>query len=345
MAKHMRLPNGFGQISKLKQRLRNSYRAMVTIEWTDEGKPVRKIVGYYKTYNDAYTALVEYHKDPLAIGKKISMVELHDLWLEEYEKHNDNKNAKYNYSAAWKYGECLYRYDVRDVRSYHIKQAVEGEMPPSMHQRLHMLLNMMFDYAVQYDLTDKNYSRLANPIYDSTSDDGVKHFAFTEEEISTIWKHRDEYEVADMLLVQIYMGWRPQELVKLENINVDLDNWTITGGLKTPAGKERVVPIHDRIKPIVEKHWSDKGGTLFGKINSYYKYNVRFKVLVMGLGLNPEHEPHNGRVTFSTLCKKDKVDDYCRKKCMGHKIDDLTDRIYTDMGLDWFREEISKISI
>lgn len=36
MHKRMRLPNGFGQISKLKQRLRNPYRAMVTDHWTDE---------------------------------------------------------------------------------------------------------------------------------------------------------------------------------------------------------------------------------------------------------------------------------------------------------------------
>lgn len=343
MSKRMRLPNGFGQISKLNQKLRNPWRAMVTIEWTDEGKPVRKIVGYYKTYNEAYSALMEYHNNPRNLGRPVTMIDLHEMWLAEYERKNPSMSAKNNYSAAWKYCESLYKYNVRDVRSYHVKQAVEGEMPPSMHQRLHLLLNLMFDYALQFDLVEKNYSRLAKPIYESTSDNNDKHFAFTSEEISMIWAHRREYEIADMLLVQIYMGWRPQELVRLENINVDLENWCITGGIKTKAGKDRLVPIHEKIRPIIEYYWKPDKGTLFGKIDNYYKYNVRFRVLVDGLGLNPKHMPHNGRVTFSTLCKKYGVDDYCRKKMMGHSIQDLTDRVYTDLGIEWFHNEISKI--
>lgn len=43
--KHMRLPNGFGQISKLKnQRLRKPYRAMVTVGKTDTGRPICKLL-------------------------------------------------------------------------------------------------------------------------------------------------------------------------------------------------------------------------------------------------------------------------------------------------------------
>ena len=64
MAKRMRLPNGFGQISELKgRRLRNKWRAMVTIGWTVDGKPKRKILGYYHTYNDAYMSLMKYHEN------------------------------------------------------------------------------------------------------------------------------------------------------------------------------------------------------------------------------------------------------------------------------------------
>ena len=55
--KRMRLPNGFGQISKLSGRLRKPYREMITVGFTEEGRSICKIlkpVGYFETYNEAY---------------------------------------------------------------------------------------------------------------------------------------------------------------------------------------------------------------------------------------------------------------------------------------------------
>lgn len=66
--KRRRLPNGFGQISEIKNRnLRNPFRAMVTVGKTPTGRPICKPLkpkSYFPTYNDAYTALVEYNKNP-----------------------------------------------------------------------------------------------------------------------------------------------------------------------------------------------------------------------------------------------------------------------------------------
>ena len=60
--KHMRLPNGFGQISEVRGRnLRKPFRAMVTAGRTDEGKPIvcpLRPVAYFETYNEAYEALM-----------------------------------------------------------------------------------------------------------------------------------------------------------------------------------------------------------------------------------------------------------------------------------------------
>jgi len=48
------------------------------------------------------------------------------------------------------------------------------------------------------------------------------------------------------------------------------------------------------------------------------------------------HVLHNGRHTFSTFAKEYGVDEYARKKFMGHSIKDLTDRVYTHMDIEWF---------
>ena len=61
--KRRRLPNGFGQISEIKGRnLVKPFRAMVTIDKDAYGKPIAKLLepeAYFKTYNEAYEALLE----------------------------------------------------------------------------------------------------------------------------------------------------------------------------------------------------------------------------------------------------------------------------------------------
>lgn len=58
-----KLPNGFGQISKIKG-LKKPYRVMITIGKNEKGRPISRMLrpgSYYATYEEAYNALVEYH--------------------------------------------------------------------------------------------------------------------------------------------------------------------------------------------------------------------------------------------------------------------------------------------
>ena len=89
MKKRMRLPNGFGQISKINKPLRNPYRAMVSVGINEEtGHVISKSIGYYKSYNDAYQALMKYHNSPYDLESGIMTLEqLHDKWFEEWSKN------------------------------------------------------------------------------------------------------------------------------------------------------------------------------------------------------------------------------------------------------------------
>ena len=79
--RHARLPNGFGQITELRGRnLRKPFRVMVTVGVNPEGKPIVKLlhpVAYFKTYNDAYKALMEYNKCPYDLTQILTMQELY----------------------------------------------------------------------------------------------------------------------------------------------------------------------------------------------------------------------------------------------------------------------------
>ena len=62
------------------------------------------------------------------------------------------------------------------------------------------------------------------------------------------------------------------------------------------------------------------------------------------LPFNQEHRPHDPRNTFVTRMKKAGVDPLVVKRLVGHKINDVTEKVYTYRDLDWLREDIEKMS-
>ena len=120
--KRRRLPNGFGQISEIKNRnLRNPFRAMISVGKDSNGRPICKPLkpeSYFPTYNDAYAALVEYNKNPYDLEPSITMKELYEKWLAEYEK---TVKSTRSVASAWGYCSAVYDMRVKDVRARHVK--------------------------------------------------------------------------------------------------------------------------------------------------------------------------------------------------------------------------------
>ena len=106
-SRRKRLPNGFGQITKLKKsNLRNPYRAMVTVGKKATGGYIRKLLkptGYFATYNDAYKALVEYSKNPYDLEPSITIKQLYDKWSEVYFSKLESASSIRTIESAWAY--------------------------------------------------------------------------------------------------------------------------------------------------------------------------------------------------------------------------------------------------
>lgn len=370
--KRRRLPNGFGQISEIKNRnLRNPFRAMVTVGKTSEGKPICKPLkpeSYFATYNDAYAALMEYNKNPYDLEPSITMQELYDKWLPEYEK--TVKSTK-SVTSAWAYCSGVYKMRVMDIRARHVKGCMEegvavirgkAQHPSAtMKNQIKSLFNMMLDYALEYELVDRNYSRTFNLTEETVKEiQSVKkeHIAFTDEEMDLLWANISSKQGIDIMLIQCYSGWRPQELGLLELKDVDLENWTFRGGMKTDAGENRVVPIHSRIQDLVLRkyqeaealgspyllNWTDPNNRNKKNLKlTYARYQKAFERIRDELKLNPNHRPHDGRTHFVTMAKRYGVDEYAIKYMVGHKISDITEKVYTRREFAWLREEIEKI--
>lgn len=368
--KKLRLPNGFGQITEIKnQRLRNPFRAMLTTGKTSEGKPICKIFGYYATYNDAYYALVEYNRNPYDLDSDITMNELFEEWKPLYqERVKENSNSAL---AAWLYCSKVYNIRVKDIRPRHIRDCIEngtheyrGEIrstTPNTKSRIKTLFNLMLDYAVEREIVEQNYSRMFNidaRTCKEANDVKKEHISFTDDEMKTLWDNVDTIGIVDAILIQCYSGWRPQELCLLEIENIDLEKWTFVGGMKTEAGKMRTVPIHPKIRELVQKRVekateigsnflfnceSTSYKSVYGIQMTYDKYAYRYSGVIKKLNLNPEHRPHDPRKQFITMGKRYEMDEYAIKYIVGHEIIDITERVYTDRDLGWLETEIAKI--
>ncbi len=372
--KRRRLPNGFGQISEIKNRnLRNPFRAMVTVGKTSEGKPICKPLkpkAYFPTYNEAYTALVEYNKNPYDLSDSMTMNELYEKWSEEHFKILKSNSSVRGIKLAWAYCSEVYNMRVLDIRARHIKSCMEHgtaivcgkEQHPNnfTKAKIKSIFNLMLDYALEYEMVDQNYARtfsLSKDTREAVNKVKKGHIAFTDDEMSLLWDNVDNKYFVDIILIQCYSGWRPQELGLLELSDVDLENWTFKGGIKTDSGTNRIVPIHSRIRPLILKRYQEAktGGSKY-LLNStdsnnkqklvpltYMRYKMIFKRLMDELHINQEHRPHDGRVHFVTAAKKSGVDEYAIKYIVGHKILDITEKVYTKREFAWLQSEIEKI--
>ncbi len=375
--KHMRLPNGFGSITEIKNRnLRKPFYARVCVGRTETNSLIYKSLkpqSLFETYQDAYAALIEYNRNPYDLEPDITVEQLYEKWT-DYYFDTINESYKRTVTSAWQYCSSIYRMRAKDVRGRHIKGCMtegyrietkgkrKGEkVYPSAgtKSRIKSMFNLMFDYALEYEIVDKNYARtfeVSEDIIEEQTKAKRGHIIFTEEELKIMWGNVDKVKYVDWILIQCYMGWRPQELAILNLTDVDLEHNTITGGMKTDAGKQRVIPIHSKIMALVQRNYdfaleigsdklfNDKGQTHAGKwALTYDKYAKRFNKVMKELDFDCNHRPHDPRKTFVTRAKKASIDDNAIKAIVGHKTQDITESAYTDRDIEWLRKDIEKL--
>lgn len=375
----MKLPNGYGSVTKLSGNRRKPYIARVTLGWVHDKETDRMVqnrvpIGTYKTKKEALQALAEYAANPYDIqNDNLTLAELYQQWTDAYFPTLESESSRRTITSAWRYCHAIHGMRVKDIRARHIKGIIEdgyiisdrgkntGEKVKASagtKSRIKSMFNLMLDYALEYELIDKNYARtfdLSNDIIKEKETATRGHIIFTDEEMKILWENVSTLRFVDWILIQCYMGWRPQELAKLKIENVHLDGQYIIGGMKTSAGKNRIVPIHPRIKDLVQHNYdqavelgsqylfNDPLAVKGGMTITYDKYAGRFDKIISALNLKEDHRPHDPRKTFITMAKKAGVDEYVIKRLIGHRITDITEAAYTERDTDWLREELEKI--
>lgn len=338
-----RLPKGFGSICKLSGQRRNPYAARVkTGHSAESGAAEYSYIGYYPTRKAAIEALTNFHKSPYRVDKKGTTPA--DLWpiFQARKFPGLSESRARQYAAAWSKLLPVQGAPLRELRPYQLQRLFDN-MTAGAASKRHAkdLLSQLFRLGIELDIIDRDHCAFVKI---ETGEKSTKHHPFTRVEIETLFQAVPDEPIADTVVMLIYTGLRPSELLDIRRENVHTEVGYLTGGMKTKAGKNRVIPIHSRIAPLVSARAAHSCGHLIedrGKQVSYQNYARLFHALMERLGMG--HLPHDGRHTFASLADSAGMSPVVIKKIMGHASSDITESVYTHKGIEELREQIERI--
>lgn len=324
----MRLANGSGSIvclDKTGKKRRKPWAVRITTGWKD-GKQVRKYVGYYATQQEAIMALADYHKGGLDLDlSKLTLNEVYNLWIERVKKKNLSESVlKIHHMAYSKFGK-LGNAKFNTIKAAHLQDWLDGiNLKPSSKGKLKGTMIQLYKYAVANDIVVKNYAESLE-INEKVEQTGK---VFTTDEIETIWKMQDRFE-AKVLLVLLYTGMRIGELLIIKRDDIDFENGYMVGGIKTEAGKNRVIPIHNRIAPIVKELLGDSNWLIQNTRGNQMRYNtafVMFKKFFEEIGIT--HTIHDARKTCVSWLHSSGIPIETVRIIVGHSGKGVTEKVY-----------------
>ena len=347
----MRLPNGYGTVYKLSGKRRLPFIARITTGWTSEGKQIFKTIGYYKTRQEGLNALASYHKDPYDID--LSKLTFADIWHKiERELEDKVKEGKMTQSNIEGLGfsfknhlQELHYKKLNEIKYRQLQEIIDtaisrNDKPLSYSAKGYMktVCVKVYDYAIDY--LEIPIDNVARKLKIGSKPLSTKHKPFTDNEIAILWGMQQN-DLIKIILIWLYTGLRPNELFITERDNIHLkENYFITGS-KTESGKNRIIPIHKKIKPIIEYFYlKEKMFNIYEKTD-YNKIKREFNKIMNQLDM--EHTPYDCRHTFITKMKKANANEYLLKRIVGHSIKDLTERTYTHRDIKELVDSVNKI--
>ena len=306
----------------------------------DTLKPVRKILGYYPKRSDAITALAKFNEDPYDLsGHAYTLAEVYKLWSDQYFQ-NISDSAKRNHVAAFKSWLPLHDMAIKEIKLIHWQKAInESGKSVSGKMRMKNLASLLCEYAIRHEIIEKDYSsyidlggqvKVENP-----------HKPFTNEEIEQLWANVGAVAYIDTILILIYTGLRAGELLSIRKENVYLEEKYMIGGSKTKAGKNRIIPINEKILPLIQTRYETSDEFLIEPVVSYNIFSNRFSSVMEQLGMN--HRTHDGRHTFASLMDTAGANDKAIKTIMGHSGGDITSKVYIHKSLPELLENVNLI--
>ena len=363
--------NGGGTIRTVKGANGTKYYAYAPARYAEvDGvrKCIREPLGSFRKKSDARAAIERFREAP-SLKYNYTLTMVYEEW--SAMAYDDiSKQTVDNYKAAWK-NICaaigpmadvpvreLTSGDIRSVYDYWLQEhevlrqgrgkpfkAKAGPLSKSSMQKIKALLTQLYDFCMANEIVRQNLASLVKVPRDAQ--EGEKR-AFTDLEFAKLEKLYRDIPGGEACYVLCYTGFRVSEFCQLTRFSYDPKEKTLRSGLKTEAGYDRVVPVHPKIQPIIDKWYASCNGPLYPKENGkpYDKDSFRKKVwepCMAALGMPDDLTPHSARHTFGTKLSKAKVSTEDIQKLIGHADYSTTANVYINQDISTFRKAVNSM--
>lgn len=324
----MKNENGFGCIvclDKTGKKRRKPWAVRITTGWKD-GKQQRKYLGYYRTQAEALMALADYHKNGINVDlTNLTFNEVYAMWMERLEKKGASYTVmhihKMTKDRIGKIGDMA----IKDIRNAQLQQWLDNvNLKAASKSKARSTLNQLFKFAVKHDMISRNVAE-GLEITEKIEKTGA---IFTDEEIATLWEHKND-DIAQQLLILIYTGMRIGEMLKVKREDINFEEQYIIGGSKTEAGRDRVIPLHDKIVPFVKNQMGNGKYLINSKTGKSMPYNTTrllYADYFKSFGMN--HKIHDTRKTAVSLMHSAGIPMETIRIIVGHSGKGITEQVY-----------------
>ena len=326
--------NGQGTVYKDRN---GKWIAEYTIGWDDENgvltRRKRKKRGF-ATKNEAIAYIPQLKQDLPQQDMNVKFKDLYNKWLTGHTEKVTQSTINC-YKSAYKYFSPLYYVEVAKIRTEHMQKCID-ECPHGTRTKENMkaLGTSIWRYAMQLDIVDRNY---AEYIYIKKEEQAEK-IAFSKEKIDLMWANVDTVPNLKYVLVLCYTGMRLSEMLGAMTENYYPEEGYFVTGIKTDAGKKRVITI----SPKIRRFFADfgTGKHLFTELSAKKFRNDLYYPALQALGLDELDDegdhiytPHCCRHTFATLMKNVNAPATDKQKLIGHAKFEMTAH-YTHTDLE-----------
>lgn len=229
----------------------SSWKAIVTIGWHEvNGKlrPVRRTKQGFKTKKEALEYIPTLRNEKRK--KKCTLHILYNAWSTS-AMLKLSKSKQTAYKIAYKKIADIEYYNIADLTIEDLQRVIDTKATSYYTARdIKVLLSHLYKRAcAQQDVLSNLAEYIVLPKLEESKQEN-----FTEAEINQLW---NAYAGGDnfigYILLMIYSGMMPGELMKLEKSMIHLETQEIIGcGLKTKKRKETPIVIADAVIPVIQ---------------------------------------------------------------------------------------------
>lgn len=283
------------------------------------GKRITFSKGGFATKKEALDYIPNLKPAPCSVAPKITLKELFERWKPFYSPRVGETTMQ-GYDAAFHWLQALHLLPFAALSTDDWQGCVDA-CPRGRRTKENMksLGMALYKYAATLRVVDHNYAQY---IWCGSDTTGTRP-PITMEELETIRKAIGREAYADYVYCMCYTGFRPTAFLSLTKTAFDPVNGCLCGGIKTKAGKNRIVTISPKIMPIIQARAACAAPYLFpsletGKMMTEAEFrNDVFKPLMAKLGIK-DRTPYSCRHTFSNLMKNVPGSDTDKAALMGH---------------------------